>query len=151
MSSILKALKRAYDVKKERNWDTVYYAVDLHGVCLKSNYENNSYEWINEEAKTTLQLISNMEGNKIILWSSVHKFEMVNILRFFKEANIDIHGFNTNISEPSNDVSYFGDKFYFSVLFDDKAGFDPETDWTVVNEFITNLNTINKLESAYGK
>lgn len=130
--SIIKAIRRAYQVMEERNWDTIYWAIDLHGVCLKSNYEQGGYEWINESALQGLRTISNRPESKIILWSSVYPEEMMSIAKFFGEYGISIYGFNSNIFERNTHVSNFDQKFYFSVLLDDKAGFDPMTDWNAI-------------------
>lgn len=129
---IVKAIRRAYQVMEERNWDTIYWAIDLHGVCLKSNYEQGGYEWINASALQGLKTISNRPESKIILWSSVHPEEKMSIARFFGKAGISIYGFNSNIFERNTQVSNFDQKFYFSVLLDDKAGFDPLTDWDAI-------------------
>ena len=130
--SIIKAIDNAYLKMNLRNWDTIYWAVDLHGVCLKSNYKNNRYEWINEQAKEALQLISRLPESNIILWSSVHHFEITQISVFFAKNNIQVAGFNQNLYEENTEVSCFDEKFYFSVLLDDKAGFDPDTDWQLI-------------------
>lgn len=135
--SIVKAVERAYRVMEERDWDTIYWCVDLHGVCLKSNYQQGGYEWINEEALRTLQLINKLSESKIILWSSVYEEEKKDISRFFNGHGIILHGFNDNVYEKNTKVSSFDQKFYFSVLLDDKAGFDPETDWRAIGEYLT--------------
>jgi hypothetical protein len=143
--SILKAVERAYRVMEERDWDTIYWAVDLHGVCLKSNYQQGGYEWINEDALRTLQLINRLSESKIILWSSVYEEEKKRISRFFNGHGIILHGFNDNVYEKNNKVSSFDQKFYFSVLLDDKAGFDPETDWQAIGEYLTRRYEGNRL------
>ena len=142
--SIVKAVAKAYAVMQARNWDTVYWAVDLHGVCLKSNYQTNTYEWINEAAKRALKVISSLPESKIILWSSVHETEMGNIVDFFNEEGIIIDDFNKNLREKNNDVSNFDEKFYFSVLLDDKAGFDPDTDWDAIAYYLQTSQSAKK-------
>ena len=39
-------------------------------------------------------------------------------------------------STPITIVQCFEKKFYFNILLDDKAGFDPETDWSVIKEYL---------------
>jgi hypothetical protein len=126
---IQKAIDRAYDVMQERGWDTIYWAIDLHGVCLKSNYENGGYTFFNEDAKAGLQAISARPESKIILWSSCHDYEKQPIIDFMAEHGIKVRHFNKNPDEQNTKTGCFDQKFYFSVLLDDKAGFDPETDW----------------------
>lgn len=136
---IVKAVERAYKVMAERNWDTVYWAVDLHGVCLRSNYESGGYKWLNDDVPRVLKLLSDRPENKIILWSSVYPEEKSDIIGFFNDHGIQVWDFNGNDSEPNTKVSCFNEKFYFSILLDDKAGFDPDTDWLAIEEFYETL------------
>lgn len=123
------AIDRAYSVAKQRKWDTIYWAVDLHGVCLKSNYENGSYEWINGLAQSGMRTIASRRESKIILWSSCHDDEKIEIKKWFEKQGIPIFGFNENPAEKDTVTGCFKEKFYFSVLLDDKAGFDPDQSW----------------------
>jgi hypothetical protein len=132
---ILTAIERAYRVMHERKWDTIYWAVDLHGVCLKSNYENGGYSFINEAAKTGLQAISQKQENVIILWSSCHDHEKKAIKDFFSEHHIIVDYFNENPDEANTKTGCFDQKFYFSILLDDKAGFDPDIHWQDIINF----------------
>jgi hypothetical protein len=126
---ISKAIERAFTVKRERGYDTIYWAIDLHGTCLKSNYENGSYEFINEETIRALQKISDREDSKIILWSGCYPEEQQKIIKFFDDNMIKVAFFNENPLEASTTTGDFSKKFYFSILIDDKAGFDPYVDW----------------------
>lgn len=127
--SIIKAIDRAYQVMVSRKWDTVYWAIDLHGVCLESNYKQGGYQWLNDEVLPALRAISSRDESKIILWSSVHEAEKESIKEFFWGYGINVVAFNNNPYEEETLVSSFKEKFYFSVLLDDKAGFDPSEDW----------------------
>lgn len=137
---ILQAIERAYRVMQERNWDTIYWAVDLHGVCLKSNYENGGYSFINETAKKGLQAISARKENVIILWSSCHDHEKQAIIDFFNSNGILVDYFNENPDEANTKTGCFDQKFYFSVLLDDKAGFDPDEHWFDIIEFYEDMD-----------
>ncbi len=134
--SIIKAIERAYQIKEERNWDTIYWAIDLHGTCLKSNYVSGEYEWINEDAKQCLHLISGFFESRIILWSSCYFEETFNIEDWFEKQGIYISYFNQNPNIENTKIGCFDEKFYFSVLLDDKAGFDPDTDWKLIYEYL---------------
>ena len=136
--SIIKAIKRAYQIKKERNWDTIYWCIDLHGVCLKSNYKNGEYEWINVDALECLQLISSLSESKIILWSSCYKSDKVLIKKLFELNDIKVLSFNSNKEVQNTNTGNFNEKFYFSVILDDKAGFDPDIDWREIYEYLNN-------------
>lgn len=138
--SIIKAVKRAYSLLQERNWDTIYWAIDLHGTCIKSNYVSGEYEWINEDALKCLQLISNLKETKIIIWSSLYRSEKFKIWVWLSEQGIEILNFNSNDSIKNTETGCFDTKFYFSILLDDKAGFDPDTDWKLIYEYLKNKN-----------
>lgn len=133
--STLNAIKRAYKLLEERNWDKVYWCIDLHGVCLKSTY-NDTIEFINEDAVKTLQLISSLDETVIILWSSCYKDYSIKITDLFLENSIKVKYFNENKDITSTDYAYFGDKFYFDILLDDKAGFDANTEWKQIYEHL---------------
>lgn len=137
---IVKAIERAYRVMKERNWDTVYWAIDLHGVCLKSNYAQGGYEWINPLVLRGLRFISERAENKIILWSSAYPTEYPAIIKFFNDSGIKILAFNENPEAADTPSGCFSSKFYFSVLLDDKAGFDPDNDWYDICTFYQQMN-----------
>jgi len=147
MSSISKAVHRAYKVMEERNWDTIYWCIDLHGVCLKSNYKQGGYKWINKSALSALKTISNRKESKIILWSSVFNEEKAAIVKFFKEQGISVYGFNSNPFEANTKVSDFSQKFYFSILLDDKAGFDPEVDWSIIETYLKGITKMETLQT----
>jgi hypothetical protein len=134
--SIAKAIERAYKVARDRRWDTIYWAVDLHGVCMTSNYESGVHEFISQEAVDTLRFLSLLPETKIILWSSVHEDQKVPIINTFEDQGIMVHHFNRNPYEANTATGCFDEKFYFSILLDDKAGFDPQTDWAVVRQAV---------------
>jgi hypothetical protein len=132
---IIKAIDRAYRVMKERNWDTIYWAIDLHGVCFKSTYETSTYEWINDNVVPSLLEITSHPENKIILWSGVHDFEKPEIIKFFELEGIHVDFFNCNPLEDNTLSGNFAEKFYFNILLDDKAGFDPDIDWDIIRNY----------------
>ena len=137
--SIIKAIEEAYKLMDTRGYKKIYWAIDLHGVCLKSNYIPNKYEIINEDVIPTLQLISSLPESVIILWSSCYEEEQENILEFFDNlGEINVKYFNYNPQVGNTETGCFNEKFFFSVLLDDKAGFDPDTDWREIYEYLIN-------------
>jgi hypothetical protein len=134
---IVTAIKRAYSTARARGWDRIYWAIDLHGVCFKSNYVVNDYQFINDDVLPALQMLSLMEESVLILWSSAHPEEQKSIIKFFAEHGVQIDFFNENPLEANTATGCFDKKFYFSVLLDDKAGFDPDVDWdSIVKYFV---------------
>lgn len=136
--STARALKNAYEKTFNRKWDKVYWALDLHDTCFRATYEKFTYEWYNEHVREALLRLTAHAETHLILWSSVHPDEKPHILKFFADAGIRVSGFNTNPLEPSNKTSFFDEKFYMSVIIDDKAGFDPE-EWAVIPGLVEQL------------
>lgn len=132
--SIIKAIDSAYKLMEERKWDKIYWAIDLHGVCLESNYTTFSHKWLNLDVVEGLRAISDRPESVIILWSSCHSEEFNKILTFFSDEGIRVKYFNRNPDVANTQSGCFDKKFYFNVLLDDKAGFDPETDWVKIVE-----------------
>jgi hypothetical protein len=135
--SIIKAIERAYQIKEERNWDTIYWAIDLHGTCLKSNYVLDSYEWINEDARICMEYIMHLHESKVIIWTSTHYSEKELVKDLLEEAGW-INYWNCNPEVKNTETGCFDEKFYFSILLDDKAGFDPDIDWKLIYEYLKN-------------
>jgi hypothetical protein len=134
-------IDKAYQLKKERNWEYVYWCIDLHNTIIKTLYTNGlGYEKIkNPEffpcAEEVLQYLTNKKDVVLILWTSSHQNEIENIDRLLKEHGIRFDHFNNNPIEQNNGWSVFDTgKFYFNILLDDKAGFDGNTDWIKIKE-----------------
>jgi hypothetical protein len=136
---INRAIIQAYEIMKIRNWDTIYWAIDLHGVCFPSTYTSGKYQFVNSDCIKALQLISSRPESKIILWSSCFPSEQPAILEFFKQHNISVHSFNSNTEVQNTQAGCFDTKFYFNILVDDKAGFNPERDWENVISLLTHV------------
>lgn len=132
---VVDAIKKAYRIMEERGWDTIYWAIDLHGVCLKSTYVSSTHEWISDRAIDGLRMIAARPENKIILWSGVHEREKQPIIDMFSAKDIPVAAFNCNPFEDDTEAGSFVEKFYFSILLDDKAGFNYMTDWKAIIDF----------------
>ena len=129
---ILDAIDRAYAQLTEKSWNTIYWSIDLHGTCFKSNYEPGQYEWINHKVHKTLRYISCLPESVIILWSSCYPIEQENIKAFFRRWGVEVTYFNENPEVINTLTGCFDKKFYTSIIIDDKAGFNPETDWELI-------------------
>lgn len=135
-----KSITRAYSRAQQLGYDAIYWALDLHGTCIVSNYNSRSYEWINSHCKDALQYLSEQKETKIIIWSSLHEHEIPFVLDFFREHGINIYAVNQNPLEKNTDTGCFDQKFYMSIIVDDKAGFDPD-EWPIVVENVRNAKS----------
>ena len=140
---ISNAIERAYNIAKKRDYDTLYWMIDLHGTCLKSNYISGNYEFINDDVLIGLQAIQDQDSSCIIIWSSCHEAAKAPILSFLNEHGIFPDYFNENLEIEDTATGAFGEKFYFNIGIDDKFGFDADTDWMEV------VHTLNYIDDEY--
>ena len=91
---------------------------------------------VNDECIEALQYISSLPETKIIIWSSAFEDDVKRVFELFEQHNITPHFFNENPLVENTSTGNFDKKFYFSLLLDDKAGFDPDVDWRMVKMFV---------------
>ena len=114
---------------RQKNWDKIYIAIDLHGTIIKPTYsEDNVFEYYSG-AKECLKMLSDRKDVCIILWTSTHSFFIDNALERFMQDGIQFDYVNENPEVENTILQDFSSKFHFDILLDDKAGFDPLTDW----------------------
>ncbi len=150
---IIKAIQRAYLTAAERNWNSIYWAIDLHGVCFPYSYGRGSYKFLGPHVVRGLQTISSRPESKIILWSACHEDEQPDIIKHFVDHGINVHYFNENPEIPNTHTGNFDDKFYFSIVLDDKAGFNPDEDWDNIiwhfeNDYVPQLRKWEDIKRA---
>jgi len=135
--NIIKPFEFALEQKKAKNWDCIYVAVDIHGTIFKPTFSNEEYFDYYPYAKETLQFLSDRPDVKLILWSSSHFNKLLLYLYFLNADYIHIDGINSNEEVIDTELASFKDKFYFNVGLDNNFGFEPETDWKVVYDYVT--------------
>lgn len=134
---ITRAIEKAFETAKERNWDRTFWAFDIHGTIIVPNWEhgnipNEFYPY----AKEALQIITKREDITSLLFTCSLPEEIPLYLELFKNNDIHFDYVNKNPAIQNQGYGYYNDKPYFNVLFEDKAGFDPLTDWELVLELI---------------
>jgi len=140
--SIIRAINKYYADKEKRGWKKGYFFFDIHGTILRPNYEfGNTPKDFYDHSMETLQLISTIPDICMILYTCSHPEEIEQYISLFKDHNINFQYINEN-PEVVTDVNGYGcydSKPYVNVLFEDKAGFDPETEWVLVLELMKEL------------
>jgi hypothetical protein len=143
---ILKAIKvNHFEYKEKRNWDKTYWFFDIHGTILKPNYEyGNTPKDFYPYAMETLQYLSKLPDVEMIIYTCSHPHEIEEYIQLFKSFDIDFKFVNENpeIKTQVNGYGCYDKKPYMNVLFEDKAGFDPETEWKEV---------LDLMKSKYGE
>jgi hypothetical protein len=135
-------IERSFRMKKERGWPELYICCDLHGTIIpsgKSSKDLNDYMEFYPYAKEVLQWFSNRPDVFLILWSSIPENRQPPVLNWFKEHGINFRWINENPHAKNTPRSDFSRKFYFSVLLDDRGGFEPEADWLAIKEMLIRI------------
>lgn len=137
---ITKAIQNAFRTAKERSWEKTYWAFDIHGTMIEPNYKPGEIPKVfYPHAKEALQRISKLDEVVLILFTCSHPHELVEYDAYFKEHDIHFDYLNCNPEVQTGVYGCYDAKFYFNVLFEDKAGFDPEEDWVKVHELLNTL------------
>jgi hypothetical protein len=137
---ITRAIETCLKLAKEKGWNKTFWAFDIHGTILKPNYRRDE---ISREfypgACEVLQLLGKRSDIVKILYTCSYPHEIKQYIEYFAQNNIYFDYINLNPEVADGGYGYYQDKFYFNVLFDDKAGFDGETDWGKIKSLITKI------------
>ena len=138
---IIGAFEAAFNRAKKQDWDYIVVLVDIHDTIFKGTYsEEENFEYLGK-AKETLQLMSAMPNIKLVLWSSSYKDKLGDYIVYMSHDNIDFDAINENIEGISNTkLACFDDKLYFNVGIDNAFGFEPETNWGKIYNYLIKKN-----------
>ena len=144
--SIEKSFDNAFKRMVERKWDKIYVLVDIHDTIFEACYhEKENHKWY-PFAKEVLQIMSYARNISLILWTSSHKESINEYLEYFKANGISFDMVNSNSETKNNELSCFDEKMYFNVGIDDKFGFDAETDWETVYNYLVEAIRLGKFK-----
>lgn len=134
MCGIEYAMRRAFEKRRDRNYDTTYWAIDIHDTIVPSTYTYpNTYNvTAYDHMLECLQLLSGMPDHKIILWSCTAKERSTELIDLLKTHDINIDFYNENPECESTDICDFNSKFYTDLIIEDKAGWNPYKDWSLL-------------------
>jgi hypothetical protein len=134
---ITRAIKNCLENAKLKSWDKTYWAFDIHGTMLKPTFKPGvvSTEFY-PYAKEVMQMLTRQKNIVRILYTCSYPEEIVQYLKYFEDSAIRFDYVNENPDVCAGAYGHYDRKFYFNVLFEDKAGFDPLTDWKEVYELL---------------
>ena len=137
---IVDSIKKEFDKAKKRFWTQIYAMIDIHETVVKPNYDvNNTPTECYDHAISVLKAIQDRGDIVLIMWTCSHKPETDFYLKWFKEKHgIDFKYVNENPEVTNGSYGCFDKKPYTNILLDDKAGFNPETEWILIDEFLNN-------------
>lgn len=139
-------IQKTFELKHANRWPEVYFCIDLHGTIIPSGRDSKDKTDALEfypHSKEVLQYLSGRKDIFLILWTSTPIDRLENVLHFFKKHDIQWDFINCNPHAKNTPRSDFGRKFYFSVLLDDRAGFEPATDWLLVKKELQKIGEWN--------
>lgn len=134
---IVHAINNCLRNARTKGWEKTYWAFDVHGTILKPTFQKGvpSSEYY-PFAKEALQLVTLRKDITTILFTCSHPHEIVTYIDFFRQDGIVFDYVNENPETLSGAYGNYSQKFYFNILFEDKAGFDPFTEWEMVYSFM---------------
>lgn len=128
-----------FEYKEKRNWDKTYWFFDIHGTILKPNYlYGNTPKDFYPHAIECLQFLTKLPDVEMIIYTCSHPHEIQEYVKLFDEFGIKFKFINENpeVETQVNGYGCYDKKPYMNVLFEDKAGFDPEVEWKEVLELM---------------
>jgi len=135
--NILKSIENAYLTAEKRNWDKIYWAIDLHGTIVKPNYSSKDLKpEYYEYAKKTLQFLSKEKHIVLIFYTCSYPEQIKKIKKHLIEDKIKFDYIYKNPEAEDTAYGYYKEKPYFNVLLEDKGGFEPEKDWKEIYEYL---------------
>lgn len=135
-------IENTFRMKTEKKWPEIYFCIDLHGTIIPSGRDSNDQTdemKFYPGAKEVLQKLTARKDIFLILWTSTPPERAATVLKQFADEGITFDFFNENPHARNTPRSDFGKKFYFNVLLDDRAGFEPETGWIDIKNCLINL------------
>ena len=123
-------IENLFKLKKERNWDTLYWMIDLHNTIFPGKYASDQSYDVYPYALEVLKWVSDRKDMRIIVWTSSYAKDFFEVQKWFRDNHkiwLDWH--NDNPECGNTDYADFGTKPYFNIGLDDKFGFCGETDW----------------------
>lgn len=114
----------------------MYWAVDIHGTVLKPTYSDKGIATdFYPYAEQVLKMLSDNPDNVLIMFTSSKPSTIDNYGYFFTDRGIKFKYANSNPEIQNVGHGWFTNKFYFNVMIEDKAGFDPDVDWKDILDY----------------
>ena len=135
-------IKKTFELKKLNGWPEVYFCIDLHGTIIPSGKDptdSTDALLLYPYAEEVLKNLSNRKDIILILWTSTPQPRLNKVWGWFDTIGIKFKYVNENPHAKDTPRSSFKDKFYFNVLLDDRAGFEPTTDWKAIKDELVNI------------
>ena len=134
---LISYIEKVFNGLNNGSYKCIYIMVDVHNTILKPTFDKKeTFEYF-PYAKETLQLLSEKENIKLIMWTSSYDEKIQMYLKHFEENRIIFNFVNENKEYGNVSFACFDTKFYYDIGIDDKFGFDAENDWKEIYTFLT--------------
>lgn len=133
--NIVKPFDIAFQRSVEKHWDYIVVLVDIHDTIFEACWDNDETFKYFPYAKETLKRMSDREDIKMVLWSSSYPEKLAEYIKKFEEDNIHFDYVNRFIACNTR-TGCFDDKMFFNVGIDNAFGFEPETDWEILFNYL---------------
>ena len=135
-------IENSYASMEKRGWDRIYWFVDVHGTIAVPDYlDETKKKQFYPFARQVLRYLSKRDDTCLILWTCSHNDDINVILKWLQQNKIYFEYVNENPECKTTERVNLEQKPYYNVLLDDRAGFEPETDWRLI---------FQKLEEIFG-
>lgn len=134
---LISYIEKVFNGLNNGSFKCIYIMVDVHNTILRPTFDKKeTFEYF-PYAKETLQLLSEKENIKLIMWTSSYDEKIQMYLKHFEENGIIFNFVNENKEYGNVSFACFDTKFYYDIGIDDKFGFDAEHDWKEIYTFLT--------------
>jgi len=130
------AIERAFNLMKDRQWDCIFFAIDLHDTMIRGTYSKDEVFETYPHCIDTLRMLTQTKTVKLILFTSSFQDYVDVFYKWAERHGIKFDYFNENPECDNTNSGDFSRKFYYNVMLDDKAGFDPMADWSIVRDTV---------------
>lgn len=134
--NLIKYIKNVLDNRERNGYEYIYFLIDVHNTILIPSFDNEETFRYYKNAKEALQMLSNCKFIKMIMWTSSYPEKIRMYLNHFKENGINFDFANENPLISNGSFGCFNSKFFYDIGIDDKFGFEPENDWSLIIETI---------------
>lgn len=126
-------IKKAYTNKKAKNWEKVFWTIDVHDTIFYGLYERLQENVFYPFAKEVLQFLSSKDDVVLILFTCSYEDEIYRIIKYLNCTDIHFDYVNENPEVSNTTYGDYSKKMYCNILLEDKAGFEPK-DWYAIKK-----------------
>lgn len=146
---IVEIIDEAMAKKVMRKWKKLYWAIDLHNTILPSSRTKGTHDILDiyPGCLLTLKELTRAPEHCPILFTSTYPTDLQPFLKTLdEEFGIEFDYVNENPECFDSPYADFSNKFYYDILLDDKAGFDPHHDWNHISMWLSNERLVKAAE-----